>query len=173
MAYPAIRDVRRLGFEVAIVTNQAAVARGILTVDEVVRTHRELLQHFSSRGIAILGVRFCPHHPDGVVPPYSSACACRKPGIGMLTQLAYRFDIDLRQSWMVGDNITDVQAGLAAGCRAALVLTGHGRQFVSKVPSNVAVINDVSALKTTIQNSMEKNLVRVDDTPFSIRQGER
>lgn len=140
---PVIQWITQLGYAVVVVTNQAAIARGILTVREVNAVHREMAGYFASRGAPVLAIRFCPHHPQGTVPAYAVRCSCRKPASGMLTEAADNFGIDLARSWLVGDNITDIQAGWNVGCHPVLVRTGHGRMFQSMVPHTVPVIDNL------------------------------
>ncbi len=123
---PTLLRLAGMGFLLFVVTNQAAVARGLVTADEVDAVHRGLAAELAAGGVFLQGIRYCPHHPDGLVPRYRRQCAGRKPGAGWLHQLADQFNVDLSQSWMVGDHATDVLAGQAAGARTCLVDTGHG-----------------------------------------------
>ena len=101
------------GFEVVIVTNQRGVARGIMSAESLAEIHAELEAVMKSAGIEMLGIYCCPHERD--------SCSCRKPQPGMLLQAAAEHNIDLSESWMIGDSETDIQAGHRAGCRAILV----------------------------------------------------
>lgn len=128
--YSALHNVLEMGFELVVVTNQAAIAKGLITLEDVQTTSKAMVEHFRLRGIKVLDSLFCPHHPDGVVAEYSHSCGCRKPMAGMLLDAAAAHDICLAKSVMVGDNITDIIAGQRAGCRfSLLVLTGHGHAF--------------------------------------------
>ncbi len=142
-AVPVVQWLTRQGFAVVVVSNQAAVARGVVTIGQVRAVNRGLAEYFACHGAPFLTVRFCPHHPEGRVPRYSAHCNCRKPAPGMLTAVADEFGIDLADSWMVGDNMTDIQAGWKAGCRSVLVRTGHGQRFESLLPPNVPVVDNL------------------------------
>ncbi len=128
---PTLARLRAMGFLLFVVSNQAAVARGLVTVDQVDAVHRALTNQLAARGVHLQGIRYCPHHPRGSVPEYRRDCAGRKPGAGLLRELAEQFDVDLRRSWMVGDHATDVLAGRAAGTRTCLVGTGHGSEWAA------------------------------------------
>jgi D-glycero-D-manno-heptose 1,7-bisphosphate phosphatase len=109
-----IQGLRELGYKVVVVTNQPGIAKGTLTPEELHAVHERLGQ--ALHPAAWDALEYCPHHPD-----YGVACACRKPGPGMLYKAASAEGIDLAKSWMVGDGLVDVQAGRAAGCRTVLV----------------------------------------------------
>ena len=128
-AAEAIRLLNRSGYLAVVVTNQPVVARGMCSVEDVENIHRKLSTLLGQEGAYLDGIVFCPHHPDKGYPEenpaYKIPCRCRKPDIGMLTACAERFNIDLAQSWMVGDTTVDLQTGLNAGTHTALVLTGE------------------------------------------------
>jgi D-glycero-D-manno-heptose 1,7-bisphosphate phosphatase len=121
----ALRLLGRAGFATVVVTNQSAVARGIVTEDFVRETHRALDACVIAGGARIDGYYFCPHHPDAVVEAYRATCRCRKPEPGMLEDAAADLGLDPSRSWMVGDRWLDVQTGHAAGARSILVRSGH------------------------------------------------
>lgn len=120
----ALVELRSAGFRLFVVTNQPVVARGLASEDEVARLHRTLDSHFRQLGAAIDAWFFCPHHPQADLPQYRAACDCRKPGPGMLQSAAALHQISLADSFLVGDRLTDIAAGAAAGCRTAWVQTG-------------------------------------------------
>ena len=128
-AAEAIRLLNRSGYLAVVVTNQPVVARGMCSVEDVENIHRKLSTLLGQEGAYLDGIVFCPHPPDKGYPEenpaYKIPCRCRKPDIGMLTACAERFNIDLAQSWMVGDTTVDLQTGLNAGTHTALVLTGE------------------------------------------------
>lgn len=137
-AAQSLLRLQSMGFLLFIVTNQGAVAKGLVTVAQVDRVHRRLLAALSASGVNIAAIRYCPHHPEGTVAPYRQTCPDRKPGDGMVRHLARTFDVDLGRSWMVGDHATDIMAGLSAGTHACLVGTGHGRawwDWAERMPS--------------------------------------
>lgn len=129
-AADAVRLLAERGWRVVVVTNQSGVARGMFAVAalEGVRTRiAALLRDECNAGLA--GFYYCPHHPDGSVAEFAVPCGCRKPGTGLLEQAASDLAVSLRDSWMVGDILDDVEAGNRAGCRTILVDNGHETEW--------------------------------------------
>ena len=118
--------LQRTGFRFVVITNQSGVARGYYTEQDVRAMHRRLSEILLGEGIRVDEFYFCPHHPQGTVPQYSFKCTCRKPEPGMLLNAARNLGIDLAQSWVVGDAVTDIGAGFAAGCRTVLLTSLDG-----------------------------------------------
>lgn len=127
-AVEAIRKINRSGYLAIVITNQPVVARGLCQVEDVERIHMKMETLLGREGVYLDAVKYCPHHPDKGYPEenpaYKIPCHCRKPDIGMIEECARQFNIDLSQSWMVGDTTIDIQTGVNAGVRTALVLTG-------------------------------------------------
>lgn len=122
----ALRLLKQAGYLLIVTTNQAVVARGLLTEAALEALHDALQEMLSSRGSPRLDAIFaCPHHPNADVPEFKIACECRKPMPGLLTSAAAMYGIDLARSYMVGDRPTDVLAGRRAGCRTILLETGQ------------------------------------------------
>lgn len=124
----AIRRLNATGLMVVVVTNQAAIARGIVTTQFVDEVHCRLRREIAAVGGKIDGVYYCPHHPEGIVPEFSKSCDCRKPAIGMLLQAATDLGVNLKESYLVGDKVSDMEAAARAGARPVLVLTGYGEE---------------------------------------------
>jgi len=124
----AIAALNRAGWVVVIVTNQSGVARGIFPIESVGEVHAHLTEQLRGFGARIDAYRFCPHHPEAEVADYRVDCDCRKPKPGMLLDTAKELGVDLAASWMVGDRVTDLEAGACAGCRTVLVRTGYGAE---------------------------------------------
>ena len=121
-ALDAIAALQDSIYKIIIVTNQSPIGRGILTYQQVHQINQRLLNVIESNGGVIDGVYLCPHSPE-------DKCECRKPRPGMLLKAAREHNIDMERSIMIGDALTDLQAGLAAGVgRVALVRTGRGAQ---------------------------------------------
>ena len=127
-AAEAVRTLNRSGYLAIVVTNQPVVARGMCSMEDVRNIHRKIETLLGQQGAYLDDIFFCPHHPDKGYPEENAAykikCRCRKPDIGMLTEAADRYNIDLAQSWIVGDTTMDLQTGANAGTHTALVLTG-------------------------------------------------
>ena len=120
-AAEALIQFKRMGYLVIIITNQSAIARGYLSEKQLEKIHQKLRDLLSAQGATIDGLYYCPYHPEGVVKDFSMESNLRKPNAGMFFQAADELDIDLSQSWMIGDRDRDVQAGNAAGCHTILV----------------------------------------------------
>ncbi|HEX2907701.1 MAG TPA: D-glycero-beta-D-manno-heptose 1,7-bisphosphate 7-phosphatase [Phototrophicaceae bacterium] len=124
-ALESIRALTETGLPIFVVTNQAVINRGMVSIETLDGIHNRMQAEVRRAGGCITKVYHCPHDNH-------EACTCRKPEPGMLQHAAQEFNIDLRQSYMVGDAWTDVAAGVAVGARSILVLTGRGRwNFVS------------------------------------------
>lgn len=115
----AIGRLTRAGWRVVVATNQSGVARGLFTARELNRIHSKMRHKVTAAGGRIDAIFACPHHPD-------DGCFCRKPQPGMFHDIARRYDQPLAGVPVVGDSLRDLQAGVAAGCRPWLVLTGNG-----------------------------------------------
>ncbi len=132
-AVPAVKEIKRRGFKVLVVTNQGSIAKAICTVEQVLDIHEQMDDYFRSRGASIDEFYFNPYHEEGILPQFSIKHPWRKPEPGMLLQGALEFDIDLEKSYMVGDSARDIIAGKRAGCKTILVLTGHGVRAVKEL----------------------------------------
>lgn len=119
----ALRLLAGAGFRLVLVTNQSALARGLMDRAGLRRVHSALRDLLAREGVTLEAIEVCPHHPE-----FTGSCACRKPAPGLLLRAAHRLDLDLVASWMVGDTHADVEAGTRAGARSALLRTGYGRE---------------------------------------------
>lgn len=110
-----------------IITNQAGVARGYFDEAMIQTVHDNLKRDLQSVGARIDGIYYCAHHPSVGEPPYRQDCDCRKPKPGLIKRAATDLNIDVQQSWMIGDRYSDIELARNAGVCAALVLSGYGR----------------------------------------------
>ncbi|MCI8513500.1 MAG: D-glycero-beta-D-manno-heptose 1,7-bisphosphate 7-phosphatase [Lachnospiraceae bacterium] len=124
----AIRLLNEAGYKVAVITNQAGVARGYYAEEDVERLHRYINERLAEKGAHIDAFFYCPHHPEKGIGKYKKECGCRKPGIGMFLQAEEFFDVDKENSWMIGDKHADIEAGKNYGVRTILVRTGYGKE---------------------------------------------
>ncbi len=111
----AIAALSAAAIDVIIVTNQSALARGLMTPDTLAEIHRRLTSAVAERGGRIRAILHCPHHPDDL-------CGCRKPAPGMILKAQARFGLDLKRSVMIGDRATDVACGRQAGCGGTILV---------------------------------------------------
>lgn len=124
--HQALRQLSGAGFLLLVVTNQALVARGLLSEGELEALHGQMNALFEEAGAPRMdGIYACPHHPNATLPQYRTTCECRKPRPGLLRAAAHDHGIDLNGSFLVGDRFTDILAGSAAGCRTVWVQTGQ------------------------------------------------
>lgn len=123
----AIKLINQRGYLAIVVTNQPVIARGEVSWDELHEIHRKMETLLGKDGAYIDGMYICPHHPDkgfeGERPEYKIACDCRKPKPGLLLQAAKDFNIDLSESYMIGDSHRDVEAGENAGVKGSFNIT--------------------------------------------------
>jgi len=124
----ALRLIRRAGYAAVVVTNQSAIARGMIDEPFLDDVHRAIAAQITAAGGAIERYYYCPHLEDGPEGPFRQRCACRKPRPGMIEAATRDLDLDLSRSAMVGDRWLDVVCGRAAGVRALLVRSGHGHR---------------------------------------------
>jgi D-glycero-D-manno-heptose 1,7-bisphosphate phosphatase len=154
----ALSRLAGAGFALVVVTNQAGVARGLYREEAVGRVHLRLGELLAAAGVALDGVRYCPHHPQGLVPAYIRACRCRKPAPGMLEAAARDLDLDLAASYLVGNDAVDVAAARAAGATPLFVTTGQavGRPppaAVAAFPSLPAAVDALLAVPDMAESS--------------------
>lgn len=127
----AIKLINSSGYLAIVVTNQPVIARGEVTVSELDNIHRKMETLLGANGAYIDGLYYCPHHPDkgfkGEVTELKFECECRKPKTGMLYKAAKDFNIDLSASWIIGDSRSDIQTGINAGCKAALISNAESK----------------------------------------------
>ena len=121
----AIKKINESGYLAIVITNQPIIARGEVTWDQLQEIHNKMETLLGKEGAYLDGIYFCPHHPDkgfeGEIPELKIECDCRKPKPGLLLKAAQDFNINLSESWMVGDGKNDVLAGKNAGCKTALI----------------------------------------------------
>lgn len=129
----AIRLLNRAGYLVCVVTNQGGIGLGRTTEAFVRQTHADMARTLAAAGARIDGWYFCPHHPNATVPELAAACACRKPGRGMIDLALKDHAIDLTKSFTIGDKEADVALGTGVGARGVFVRTGHGEGQLQKL----------------------------------------
>jgi D-glycero-D-manno-heptose 1,7-bisphosphate phosphatase len=160
----AIRLLNRRRIPVIVVSNQAGVARGRFPEEQVQTIHDRLSALLSREGAHIDRYYYCPHHPTEGTGSYRIDCECRKPKPGLLLKAGSEMKLDLQQSYIVGDKVTDVEAGMRAGVTSILVLTGYGESLWRGWPAPFQphyVARDLGEAVSWILDSVETvNLAR-------------
>lgn len=130
----AIKKINALGYLAIVITNQPVIARGEISWDQLEEIHNKMETELGKEGAYLDGIYFCPHHPhkgyDGEIVELKIECDCRKPKPGMILKASKDFNIDLSQSYMLGDSENDIKAGIAAGCKSIL-LNGLGSNNIN------------------------------------------
>lgn len=155
----AVRAINTMGLLAVVISNQPGVAKGKCTLGLLDAVTQKMRQELSSAGAHLDGVYYCLHHPEGVVQEYHRVCDCRKPAPGLLLQAARELNIDLSASCMVGDGVTDILAGQAAGCRT--VWLGSLKSDISHVMVEMDAHPDRVAadLQEAVKYIQEESLV--------------
>lgn len=137
----AIKMINQSGYLAIVVTNQPVIARGEVSWEELHEIHKKMETLLGKDGAYIDGMYICPHHPDkgfeGERPEYKFDCDCRKPKPGLLLQAAKDFNINLSQSYMIGDSERDVEAGKAAGCKESIMVETNKENSLLEVCENI------------------------------------
>lgn len=136
-AAEAIRLINASDYLAIIVTNQPVIARGEVTVEGLNKIHCKMETELGRAGAYVDALYYCPHHPhkgyENEIPELKIECMCRKPKPGMLLRAAEEYSVNLRESWMIGDSDSDIQAGMAAGCNTIAIQMNNGAQLLSAV----------------------------------------
>ena len=129
----ALHRFKALGFRLVIVTNQAGVARGYYGEEDVKALHCYLNRLLAEEGAQIDRFFYCPHHPVHGLGQYRIACHCRKPETGMFEMAEKEFPIDKAHSYLIGDTLSDMEAGERYGVRTVLIGTGYGKGIYERL----------------------------------------
>lgn len=126
----ALKLLNKSEYITIVITNQPVVARNMCTVSDIERIHRKMETLLGTDGVYVDGVEFCPHHPDKGYPEenplYKIKCNCRKPKTGLIEKSVIKYNIDILNSWFIGDSTIDIQTGKNAGLKTVLLKTGVG-----------------------------------------------
>lgn len=155
-ATEAVAMLNKEGYLAIVVTNQPVVARGMCGIEDIREIHRKMQVLLGHQGAYLDDIVFCPHHPDKGYPEenpeYKIKCKCRKPGGGMIDRMVSKYNIDLKNSYMVGDSTIDIQTGVNAGIKTILVLTGQaGQDGKYQIEPDYRVANLLEAVKIIVR----------------------
>jgi D,D-heptose 1,7-bisphosphate phosphatase len=128
----ALKILKQKSFLLIVITNQAGIARGIFTEETLMAIHDKMKNILNKNNIQLDDIYYCPHHPE-----FTGSCDCRKPNPGMILKAQSKYNIDLTNSFMVGDTLNDIQTGITAKCKTVLVLTGYGMEEQKKISTIV------------------------------------
>lgn len=152
----ALRLLSRLDYRLFVVSNQGGIAFGHCSESELDSVKHRLADLLFRERLALDGFYYCPHHPEGSVAAFAVPCLCRKPMPGMLLHAAREHDIDLTESWVVGDVLHDIEAGNRAGCRTVLVDNGNETEWrLSQRRMPNRVVSDIYAAALIIAGAEE------------------
>lgn len=144
----AIARLNYAGFRVIVITNQSAIARGLIDVETLNRIHSKMRRMLSQVGGKIEAIFFCPHSAE-------DNCSCRKPQPGGYHDLAHRLRINIENIPAVGDSLRDLQAAQSAGAKPILVRTGKGKTTESAgIPQGIEVYDDLAAVADALLESV-------------------
>lgn len=156
----AIKILNQKNIKIIIVTNQPQIAKGLITEKQANDINEEIIRQLKEQGAIIDAVYYCPHHPKGIIKKYSFVCDCRKPKPGLLLRAAKEQNINLKESYMIGDRTADIKAGNLAGCKKSIgVKTGYSCNdgFKDAVP-DILVSDFYEAAKIIINEINKKGI---------------
>ena len=153
----ALAALQAAGWRLVVVTNQSGIARGLYTDDDYQRFTAHMRAQLDAQGVRLDAVLHCPHLPDAAVAQYRRLCDCRKPAPGMLLRAARELSLDLGASLMVGDRLSDVQAGRAAGVGRCLLVRSGLPLHEGDVRMADAVYEDLAACAKAIVSPLRIN----------------
>ncbi|HAK68608.1 MAG TPA: hypothetical protein DCM57_02990, partial [Treponema sp.] len=123
-------EINNSGYLAVVITNQPVIARGEISFEQLNEIHNKLEVLLGKEGAYIDALYYCPHHPDkgfeGERPEYKKICGCRKPSTGLIEQAAKDFNIDVSNSFMIGDSEQDAECGRKAGCKKSIRIATNG-----------------------------------------------
>ncbi|MDR3243788.1 MAG: HAD family hydrolase [Elusimicrobiota bacterium] len=158
----AVQKMQKAGFKVIIITNQSGISRGKFSEKELSLIHKRFISLLKEQGTKIDGLYYCPHID-------SDNCLCRKPKIGMFLQAAKEHNIDLKNSYMIGDSVRDYISGVKMGGKGIFVLSGHGKkqkEFIKgqKIKPH-AILNNIMQAANMIVKSQKSNSIQNREAP--------
>ncbi|MEH2066677.1 MAG: HAD family hydrolase [Nostoc sp.] len=156
-AIAALQILQKLAYKLIVISNQSGVARGYFHESQLVVVKERLLELLSKQGVTLDDFYYCPHYPDGVVPEYAITCECRKPEPGLILRAACEHNVDLENSWFIGDILNDVEAGHRAGCKAILIDNGNETEWqMSPIRIPDYIVADLETAAQVIKKNFPK-----------------
>jgi D-glycero-D-manno-heptose 1,7-bisphosphate phosphatase len=165
-AVEGLKNLQTAGYKLIVITNQSGVAKGLFRECDLIAVHRKIMSLLRINGILLDGFYYCPHDINGKIQQNNLACDCRKPLPGMLYQAAEDHQIDLLESWMLGDILNDVECGNRAGCRSILIDNNNETEWLEgpfRTPLYTAsTINEACDLILATNKNNEAGLSQVN-----------
>ena len=140
--FDTCRNYLKLGYKIIIITNQSGISRGLYSLDDYNKLTNWMLDQFISQGVVILDVFYCPHLPD-------SKCTCRKPNPGMFLDAKKKHNIDMANSWVIGDKDSDIEAAISAGI-SNTILVRSGHKIIESKSRSKFIIDSIKSSKSVI-----------------------
>ena len=150
----ALEGLQKLGYKFIIVTNQAGIAKGYYTERDYLILEEFIEKDLLKKGIIIQKTYHCPHHPQGKIP-YNVNCECRKPKTGMFIKAIEEFNIDIENSYMVGDRFTDLKPADELGIYPVLIKTGYGEDQLDALIQSDKTIEGKFKRVMVVENLMD------------------
>lgn len=135
----ALKTFKNLGYILIVVSNQSGIARGYFTEEDLKAFNDNMNEKLKEKSVEITEFYCCPHHPDGLAE-YKKVCDCRKPNNKMLEDAIKKYNIDREKSYMIGDKVSDIGAGLKSKLKTVLVKTGYGLKDMEKIDKNETLV---------------------------------
>ena len=123
-----IKNLSDRGYFIFIISNQPSFAKGKTTLEKIEKIQKELKAQIEKNGIIIKEYYYCYHHPNGIIPEYSGECECRKPKPFFIKKAESDYNLNLAESWMVGDQDSDIECGKNAGVKTIMILNEHSKK---------------------------------------------
>jgi len=159
-AVDALKLLSKTDYKIIIVTNQAGIAHGFYSEEDFHKLNSWMINNLKNKGIRVDKVYYCPHHPDAKVAKYKIDCNCRKPNIVMLKKAEKELNIDLKNSFLVGDKTSDIKTGENAGCKTILVKTGYaGKDKKYNITPDFTVKNLYEAFKLILKGKTRISMI--------------
>lgn len=147
-----------MGFKIVVITNQAGIARGMYSENDFKKLTNYMTNILLENNIKISGVYFCPHHPNGVVGRWTLLCDCRKPKPGMLIKAAKDLNLQLEQSILLGDNCSDINAGINAGLISNILIESSYSGEKKSSPNASFVTTNIKNAALWVGNNVNYNI---------------
>jgi D-glycero-D-manno-heptose 1,7-bisphosphate phosphatase len=161
-----LRTMQNAGYKLIVVTNQSGVAKGLFRECDLIAVHRKIMSLLRINDILLDGFYYCPHDINGKVERYKLACDCRKPLPGMLQTAAQDLQLDLAESWMIGDILNDIECGNRAGSRSILIDNNNETEWLEgpfrKPLYTASTINEACDLILATTKENEAGLSQVN-----------